>query len=161
MNRSRRLDIAFQIAVTIKGIDGVLETIGGSLLFFVSQATLHGIITAFTTYELAGRDKHAFITNALRSLDHHLNGSTELFIATYLLVHGLIKVLLVTALIRRHYRLYPLAIVFLLAFIVYQAYLIGYNHSAYLVVLTAFDSTVAWLTYLEYRRHQAAPTLTA
>lgn len=162
MVSNRRLDLAFQITVILKGIDGLLEIIGGVLLLFVSQATLHGLIAIATRYELSSDDKHAFITSGLSHLDHSLSAGTELFVALYLLVHGLIKVVLVIALIRRKYHYYPIAIAFFIAFIVYQAYVTGYSHSIASGLLTILDIFVAVLTYMEYKRHRqpTAPKLT-
>jgi uncharacterized membrane protein len=165
MSRTRRLDLAFQITVILKGIDGLLEVIGGAILLFVSQATLHGLIASAIAYDLASDDRHAFITNSLTHLDHSLTTGSELFVAIYLLAHGIIKVVLVIALIKRQYHFYPLAIAFFIAFIAYQAYLTGYSHSIASGLLTLFDCLLVALTYWEYRRHRnesqpTAPKLT-
>ena len=43
----------FQVAVAIKGLDGVLEFIGGVLLLFVSPTALHRLVVVLTQHELA------------------------------------------------------------------------------------------------------------
>ena len=43
----------FQVAVVVKGIDGVLEFIGGVLLLFVSPTALHRLVIMLTQHELA------------------------------------------------------------------------------------------------------------
>jgi uncharacterized membrane protein len=154
---NRRLDIVFDITVILKGIDGLIEIIGGLLLLFISQATLHGLIANVTRFELASDDKHAFITTALTHLDHSLTAGSELFVALYLLVHGIVKVVLVVALLQRKYHYYPVAIVIFVAFILYQAYVTGYTHSVASALLTILDIFVAVLTYMEYKRHTAKP----
>jgi len=57
---------------------------------------------------------------------------------------------------------YPLLVVLLLAFIVYQVYRLTYKPSVSLVLLTLFDGFVAALTWREYRTKRAqlgvAPT---
>jgi uncharacterized membrane protein len=156
----RRFDGVFRFAVVIKALDGFLELVGGILLIFVSQSTLQGIIASLTDYELDSGQTHAFITDALNQLDAHVSNGTQFFLALYLLGHGAIKILLMIALVKQKYRLYPVAIVFLLIFIFYQAYLIGYSHSILLTIFTAFDCFLTWMTYQEWRRHQPAPTLT-
>src|SRR5205807_2701300 len=99
------------------GLDGILEIIGGFLLLAVPMSRLQGWAT-LATYELT-EDHHAFIAHALAQLDHLLTPGLALFAALYLMGHGIIKLLLMTALLRRQYQLYPLAIGFLLLFIFY------------------------------------------
>jgi uncharacterized membrane protein len=105
-------------------------------------------------YEIREDGGHAFIANLILHADHKLNTHLQLFAVIYLLLHGSIKILLAYALLKQYYHLYPYAIGFLLAFVAYQAYLIGYNRSVTLLILTLFDCTIAWLTYLEWRRHR-------
>ena len=81
-----------------------------------------------------------------------MTGATVTFAAIYLLAHGLVKVVLVGALLRNKLWAYPWLIAVLLAFIVYQLYLIVLNPTAGLVALTLFDAAVAWLTWREWRK---------
>jgi uncharacterized membrane protein len=148
----RWLDRFFRVAVSIKGIDGVLEMLGGAALIVVPIAKIKGVVAQLALGEIA-EDKHAFIANFILQLDHRLDPHIQLFAVLYLLGHGAIKIFLAVALLRGHYHLYPYAIAFLLAFILYQTYRIGYDHSVFLGVLTIFDCVVTWLTYLEWRRH--------
>jgi uncharacterized membrane protein len=77
-----------------------------------------------------------------------------LFGAAYLLSHGLVKIVLVAALLRNKLWAYPWMIVFLIAFIAYQVYRMTFAPSIGLVALTIFDAFVAWLTYREYRKQR-------
>jgi uncharacterized membrane protein len=147
------LDRLFRIGVVIKGIDGTFEVLGALVLFFVPLEKIKGLIETVSLYEIQEDGHRAFIANMLISLDQKINTHVQLFAAIYLLLHGLLKLALAYALIKQHYHLYPYAIAFLVAFVLYQAYLIGYNHSLTLTALTLFDCTIAWLTYLEWKRH--------
>jgi uncharacterized membrane protein len=42
------LQIAFDIGIFFKGLDGVLEIVGGLLLFLVRPETVTGILTTLT-----------------------------------------------------------------------------------------------------------------
>jgi len=150
---SVRLDRWFRLAVILKGLDGIVEALCGAVLLAVPAAAIRGAIATLATNEIQ-EDKRAFIAHSILTLDQKLDVHVQLFVAIYLLAHGLIKIGLATALLKRYWRLYPYAIGFLLAFIVYQAYLIGYNRSLVLIVLTLFDCTVAALAYTEWRRHR-------
>jgi uncharacterized membrane protein len=78
-----------------------------------------------------------------------------LFGAVYLLAHGLVKVILVAALLKNQLWAYPWTITFLGVFIVYQLYRLSLKPSVGLTVLTIFDAGIAWLTWREYRKQLA------
>jgi uncharacterized membrane protein len=84
-----------------------------------------------------------------------LTGSAVLFGAVYLLAHGLVKVILVTALLKNQRWAYPWTIGFLGVFIVYQLYRLGLQPSVGLTAVTIFDMVIAWLAYREYRKQLA------
>jgi uncharacterized membrane protein len=75
--------------------------------------------------------------------------------AVYLLSHGVVKVVLVAALLRNELWAYPWMVAFLGVFIAYQAYRLSLGPSLGLAALTVFDAAVAWLTYREYRKQLA------
>ena len=93
-------------------------------------------------------------THLLRTA-HGLTGSAVLFGAIYLLVHGLVKVILVAALLKNQLWAYPWTIAFLGVFIAYQLYRLSFHPSVGLTALTIFDAVIAWLTYREYRKRLA------
>lgn len=49
---NKLLDIIFEWAIAIKGVNGFLETIGGLLLFLISPKTLGSLVVALTQREL-------------------------------------------------------------------------------------------------------------
>jgi uncharacterized membrane protein len=144
------LDRTFKISITLKGIDGILEIIGGVILLFVAPATLQSWARTLTAHELA-QDPHDFIANHVLHSASQLSHSTTLFGAVYLLCHGTTKVVLVVALLREQLWAYPWTVALLIVFIVYQLYRLTERFSITLVVLTAFDALIVWLTLREYR----------
>ena len=58
------LDRTFRISISLKGLDGALEIIGGLILLFVAPATLQSWARALTAHELA-QDPHDFIATHL------------------------------------------------------------------------------------------------
>ncbi len=141
----------FVISIIIKGIDGVLEVIGGGLLFFFSPDTISRIVRALTQHELS-EDPHDFFANFLMKSAHTLLIGAKTFVAIYLFSHGVIKVALIVALFRRKLWAYPTAIVFFFLFILYQEYRYFLTYSIWLQVLSLLDGIVIVLTWLEYRR---------
>ena len=148
------LDQAFEVGIILKGLDGALEVIGGLLLLVVSPATIDRLVTSLTQHELS-EDPHDFLATHLLKTAHGLTGSAVLFGAVYLLAHGLVKVILVGALLKNQLWAYPWTIVFLGVFILYQVYRLSFQPSVGLAALTVFDAVIAWLTYREYRKQLA------
>ena len=148
------LDRTFSVSLILKGLDGVLELVGGVLLLLVSPQQI-GDIARFVTQHELGEDPNDVIANALLHLTTSLSLSASLFGAVYLLLHGLVKIVLVVAVLRDKLWAYPWMIAFLLVFIAYQSYQIIVAFSWPLVLLTLFDIFIVWLTWREYGIHRA------
>jgi uncharacterized membrane protein len=141
----------FALGIWVKGIDGVLEIIGGAILLLTSNAALNQLVIALTQHELI-EDPHDWIANAARQAVAHLSVGTRLFGGVYLIAHGLAKVVLVVGLLQGHRWAYPFAIVFLSLFIAYQVYRLSYQFSPGLLLLTLFDVVIVALIWREYRQ---------
>jgi len=148
------LDRTFQIGIILKGLDGVLETVGGVLLLAVSPATIDRVVRGLTQHELS-EDPHDYIAVHLLRFTHGLTRSAVTFAALHLLVHGIVTVLLVAALLRNKLWAYPWLIAVLLAFIGYQLYRIAIKPTGGLIALTVFDALITWLTWREWRKQLA------
>lgn len=138
----------------MKGLDGLLELVGGVLLIVVSPATLDHVAHQLTQHELS-QDPHDYFAHHLLRLTANLH-NTQLFGAIYLLTHGLVKLVVVVGLFLRQRWAYPVAFVFLGGFVIYQLYRLTYAPSAGLALLTAFDLFIIWLTWREYQRTKAS-----
>lgn len=148
-SRARFAHVLFRIGVWIKGLDGILELIGGTLFLFISRSALGRVVAFLTAHELS-EDPHDLLANALRHAVEHLSSDTKLFGSVYLLVHGFIKVFLVWGLLRNRLWAYPTAIAFLCAFVGYQAYRVSRHFSIALLVLTVVDIGIVLLIIHEY-----------
>lgn len=155
-NRERWISRAFKISLVLKGVDGLLELIGGLLLLVVPVSQINIVVQVLTQHELK-QDSTDFIATHLRQLASTLTGSETLFAALYLLVHGVVKVVLVAAVLRGRIVAYPWMIGFLAAFAAYQIYEMTLKFSLGLLLLTVFDGVIIWLTVHEYRRSRSAP----
>ena len=110
------LDRVFEVGILLKGLDGLLELIGGVLLLLITPADINGIVRALTQHELSEDPRDVIASWLLRTADG-LTGPGLLFGAAYLLVHGIVKVVLVVALLRNKLWAYPWLIAVLLLFI--------------------------------------------
>jgi uncharacterized membrane protein len=151
-----RLDRLFQIAIIAKGLNGLAELVGGLMLLVETPSGIRHLAVMLTQGELS-EDPHDFVAHHLLHTANGLTGSALLFGASYLLLHGAVKVVLVTALLLNKLWAYPCMIVVLLIFIGYQMYRIALHPSPGLVALTVFDSVIVALTWREYRRKRWTP----
>lgn len=152
--RPTLLDRTFRISLVLKGLDGLLELIGGVLLLVVTTDQIGQLARILTQHELS-EDPHDLIANALLHWTGSLNVAASVFGAIYLLLHGAVKVVLVWAVLRDHLWAYPWMMAFLLIFIAYQSYQMFVAFSWALLLLTAFDIFIVVLTWREYGIHKA------
>lgn len=152
------LDKTFEIGILLKGADGVLEIIGALLLLFVSPQTIDAITKLLTQHELS-EDPNDFVATHILQYGHELAAVSKTFAILYLLTHGLVKVVLVVGLLRNQRWAYPFAFVTLGLFIAYQLYKIVLQPTLGMILLTIFDVFIVWLTWREYQKLKAEPSL--
>jgi len=151
ITRDTALHVVFWTGIIFKGIDGVLETIGGVALLVVSTRFIRDLVHVVFREELF-EDPHDLLANYLIGVADHLNISAKTFAAVYLLVHGVVKMGLVGAIWRKRLWAYPLAGVVFFLFIVYQVARFVFTHSLMLVLVTVVDIIIIALLPHEYRR---------
>ena len=151
------LKSTFRTGITVKGIDGVLETIGGVLFLIFPPSKMNAIVKILSQHELS-HDPHDFIAIHVLRLSEKLLSGNKLFAALYLLSHGLTKVILVVALWMNALWAYPLTIVVFAAFSFYQMYRYSHTHSSLLLLLTIFDVVLIYLTWMEWREQKGQRT---
>lgn len=156
---TRLLDDTFKISIILKGLFALLETVGGVLLLAVNPTTINHLTLRLTTQELS-RDPQDFLAVHLRTAGQQLATGSRYFGAFYLLSHGVVKLVIIVALLLNKIWAYPWMIVLLLSFIAYQLYRLNYKYSLGLLLLTVFDVFIIWLTWLEYKkqRHRIGAT---
>src|SRR5438094_5723898 len=118
-NRAHWFDLFFLVGIGLKGLDGLGELLFGVPLLFLSQGKVTSVAHSLTAEELS-EDPHDLLANLLLHGASHLTHGSTLFIAAYLVIHGLVKVAIVVALIVGARRVYPWAIAVLMAFTVFQ-----------------------------------------
>ena len=148
------LRTTFRTGITLKGIDGLLETIGGVLLWLIPPSAMNALVRVLSQHELS-RDPQDFLAVHILRASETLLSSNKLFASLYLLSHGATKVALVVALWRNALWAYPLTIFVFAAFSAYQMYRYSHTHSMAMLLLTIFDVALIYLTWLEWRERRA------
>ena len=108
------------------------------------------MVFAITQNELS-EDPRDFIAHYLIKSAQGFSINSQHFASFFLFTHGVVKIFLAIGLLREKYWYFPTAIVVFGLFIVYQLYRFTFTHSLWLLVLTAVDILVIWLTWHEYR----------
>lgn len=146
----------FTFSVALKGLFALIEVTGGILLYVISTSSLTMWVVRLTQDELS-EDSRDLISNYLLSSAQNFSIGTKSFAAFYLLWHGVVKLFLVAGLLRGKLWAYPVSLVVLGLFILYQIYRFTFTHSLGLIALTVFDLILIWLVTHEYkliRKHQ-------
>jgi uncharacterized membrane protein len=136
----------FKIGIWIKGIDGVLETIGGILFLIVSPAALNRYIRIFTQHEV-----HDWLGVELRHWAANLHHGSKLIGGAYLLGNGIVKSFLAIGILRNKPWCYPTAIVILSLFVCLQLARLLSHFSIPMLTGTIIDIAVVLLIAREYR----------
>jgi len=152
-------DRMFKLAVALKGIDGGVQFLGALLLMIIPPTAISGLANDVITRDLLG-DPNGTLASHLRiAATHFVDGGTRTFAIVYLLAHGVIKLALVWALLRKILWAFPVAVVVLSGFVVYEVWRAVHTHSISLPIFVALDLLIIILVIREYvklRRERAS-----
>ena len=140
----------FRLALLIKGVDGAVELAGAVVLLSVPGAELHALVNAIVSRDLLGPPDGSLARHFEAGTAEFLSGSRA-FAVLYLGLHGLVKLGLVAALLRRWVPAYPLAVAVLGVFVGYELYRATQTGSLLLPVLAALDVAIIVVIIREYR----------
>jgi uncharacterized membrane protein len=144
-------DKVFEIGILLKGVDGLIELIGGLLLVVANPERINRFVSQITHNELI-HDPHDFFATHIVHWSQQLTKGAVLFAGIYLLAHGVAKLVLVVEILRNHLWAYVGLIVLTGIFIIYQTYDIVVAGSLSLVLLNIFDIIIIYLTIREYKK---------
>jgi uncharacterized membrane protein len=148
------LDQSFRFGITLKGLYALLETILGIAILKVNPQALDRYLSTLLHPELSEDPGDFVATHLLRASQQFAAGGKH-FASMYLVSHGLVKIVLVVALLRNKLWAYPTMIFTLSAFVFYQAYRFVLTRSLVMIFLTLFDIVVIVLTWLEYGKQRS------
>ena len=146
-------DRFFEFGIMVKAINGLWETMAGFLFLFLSKATFIYWFNSLFYNELLEDSNDRFI-NFLNSALLNFSSDAKIFIAIYLLAHGILNIFLVIQLYRKKHWAYLAMIATMLIFMTYQIYRISIYHSLFLTVITVFDIIFIPIIWHEYKYHK-------
>ena len=119
--RTHLRELLFRLSILLKGLDALLEIVGGIALWMVPPGMIARLVQFLTQDEIA-EDPHDLVAKFLRRAAGRFPSAGEHFIAIYLLAHGVVKGFVVAMLLRNRLWAFPFAITVFGGFIVYQTY---------------------------------------
>ena len=140
----------FETSLLLKGIFAALESVAGFGLLVTGHSAIMRMADWLTRNELI-EDPTDPMAAHIGNLAARFDASSQHFYAIYLLTHGLVKLVVVLLLARKIAAAYPLAIAVFAAFIAYQLHRWSLTHSPMMLILSAFDMLLIWLTWREWR----------
>ncbi|MDE2079242.1 MAG: DUF2127 domain-containing protein [Patescibacteria group bacterium] len=145
----RVLHDLFEVSVIVKGIDGLLEILLGSVILFVDRHIIGTVIVFYLQHEFTN-DPHDWLAVHLLRFWNHLTTASEFFIGLYFLANGAVKVILVAGLLKQKLWAYPTAVVLLSCFAAYEIFRYFHSYSLILLWLIAIDAVTVYLIWDEY-----------
>ena len=153
--REKTIHRIFFVTLWFKAALALFEIGSGIAIGFTSRETLLELgLRAARHIPAEQRD---VVAAFLFRLVEGLSISARTFAAIYLVSHGVIKLWLVSGLLRGKLWYYPVGIALFALFCAYQLYRYTLTHSPWLIFLTILDVIVIALTWHEFRfmRRQA------
>ncbi len=151
----RRLERLFRIALLVKGVDGAVELIAAVVLLVVSGQAVHRLVADVLAHDLVGPPDGTLARHLVAGTAEFASGNRT-FAVVYLALHGVLKLLLVVALLRHWVPAYPVAVVVLGLFVIYELYRAVHTGSVVLPFLAALDVAIIVLVLREYRELRRA-----
>lgn len=140
----------FEGALLVRGFNGILETAFGIFIIYTNKDFLTRLFNRLTLSEFR-EDPTDRILNFIANYLQHLSANTKIFVAIYILAHGLLNIFLSIQLYREKIWAYRLTLIILIGFLVYQVYRTSVHHSIFLSVLTILDCVFIILLWHEYK----------
>jgi len=136
------------VGIILKTVNAVLEIVLGiALFFFVGAGRFIARLVAKELIEDPYDPTATFIQHLLQGVVIH----TEMFVAAYLIIHGLIKLAVITGIITKTRWAYTPAIIVLFLLVIYELYRYAFvTHSVFLVIFMLFDLAFIWLITTDY-----------
>jgi uncharacterized membrane protein len=140
----------FRVGVILKGIDAVLEVIGGVILLIVPSDAISRLIVTVTQYQLIQNPNNLFAKLAEKGVE--VANESQLWAGLFLLSHGLVKVLIVVGMVLKKLWAYRIGLVVFAGLVIYQICDVLKTHSLGLLALTVLDFIFILLGWREYRQ---------
>jgi uncharacterized membrane protein len=148
--RSNLMHFAFLGAITIKGIDGLIEFVAGVIIAVAGSQQVYNFAIWATAPELA-RHPESPAAHAIRHSAYGLTHASQRFVIVYLIAHGVLKLGLAINLFIEHMWIFPASAALLVGFITFMSARLMAHWSPWLFAFALFDAMTLALVLNEWR----------
>ena len=139
----------FEYSLILKAINSVWEIALGAFILF--DKSLKDTILLLAQNEII-EDPQSFIAPHIQHIIMRFSHGTVLFISTYLIGQGIIKIFLIAGILKKKLWMYPVAMYAFFGFVFYQIYRFNHTNAPLLIVFSLFDLLTIMLVQHEYKR---------
>ena len=139
-----------KLIIYFKGAIGIFQTVAGAILLLIGPNRLSMIVDKSLEENVASPNN--LVNHMLLRLSEISSLNIYIFIALFMIVHGLVFITAVFALIHKRMWAFPTAGLMLLLFIIYQVYNLARDFSIIMMILTLIDVMILVLLRFEYMR---------
>jgi uncharacterized membrane protein len=144
-----RLHALFEATLLLKGILASLELLSGLGLWLIGNDQVIRFANWMTVHEVAESPHDPLVRWSVNALDG-FSVERQHFFAIYLCAHGLLKLTLVILLARRVRWAFPVGMIMLAGFVVWQLNQWAHSPDIFLILISALDSLMIWLIWREW-----------
>lgn len=146
-------DTLFTIGMWWRVVYGALKVVASALLFRVIGTPISDLYYAIIQQELV-EDPHDLFIQLATPLMHHFSMSVSYFVAVYLIFWGVIDIVLSISLLKKKLWAFPVSIVIIILFVLYECYRLSHTHSYILAGVILIDIALVVLIAKEYKNLQ-------
>lgn len=146
----REIFETFEVLTFFKFLLATFELIAGTLLLLIGRNNLVNFVISIARRELI-EDNRDFFANYIVNLAQNFSVKTEIFIAIYLIIHGVVKLILLYGIWKKKQIAYPLSILVFSIFLFYQINSYVATYSIWLLVLSVLEFIYIALLIYEFK----------
>jgi len=151
LNKYIIINIGFYGGLVIKGVDALIEFIGGFILIVINHEGLNRLISLIALPELR-EDPKDIVMNYVITIGQNFSINSQRSVAIYMILHGITKMAVVWVLLTKKMWAYPLAMFVFASFIAYEMYSYMHSQSVLMLIMVILDMVIFVMIILEYKR---------
>ncbi len=140
----------FRFGVVLKGLISIAEVVAGILILVIPHTYIVHFVQVVADITRSQERYGFLLSHITKELEAFTTGAV-VFLALYLLSRGLIKAGIIWGLLANKLWAYPVSLIVLGLFLIYQLYQIATTHSILVVGITLFDIFVMYFIWREYK----------
>lgn len=142
----RIIEGGYFISILLKGLISLIETISGTVLLFIPPSLYLGFLDRLVDFI-----PFVHLSTQLDAELAQYTAHTAHFVAFYFFIRGIVKLVLIIALLRNKLWAFPFLLAVMGALVLYQLWQIFTTHSYLVIGITLFDLIVMYFVYREWR----------